>query len=78
VEEKLDFLRRIKPAIATLRIGVPILPGTAIAAQALAEGRITDEAELIKPTFYLAESISDWIVDYLQAEKAKYPRWNVV
>jgi hypothetical protein len=78
VEEKLDFLRSIKPAIATLRIGVPILPGTAIVAQALAEGQIVDEAELIKPTFYLAESVSDWIVDYLQAEKAQYPRWNVV
>ena len=51
VEEKLDFLRSIKPAIANLRIGVNILPGTPIAARALAEGRITDEAELIKPTF---------------------------
>ena len=28
-----------------------------MAARALAEGRITDEAELIKPTFYLAESV---------------------
>ncbi len=46
VEEKLDFLRSIKPAIANLRIGVNILPGTSIAARALAEGRITDEAEL--------------------------------
>jgi len=78
VEEKLDFLRSIKPAMANLRIGANILPGTAIAAKALAEGRITDEAELIKPTFYLAEAVQDWIVDYLQAEKAKHPRWNLV
>jgi hypothetical protein len=78
VEEKLDFLRSIKPAIANLRIGVHILPGTAIAAQALTEGRITDESDLIKPTFYLAESVQDWIVDYLQAEKQKHPRWNLV
>ena len=78
VEEKLNFLRSIKPALANLRIGVNILPGTAIAAKAVAEGRIADEAELIKPTFYLAESVRDWIVDYLQAEKAKHPRWNLV
>src|SRR3989442_13287791 len=78
VEEKLDFLRSIKPAIANLRIGVNILPGTAIAARALTEGRIADEAELIKPTFYLAESVQDWIGDYLQAEKQKHPRWNLV
>ena len=44
MEEKLDFLRSIKPAIANLRIGVNILPGTAIAARALAEGRITDRS----------------------------------
>jgi hypothetical protein len=78
VEEKLDFLRSIKPAIANLRIGVNMLPGTPIAARALAEGRITNEADLLKPTFYLAESVQDWIVDYLQAEKQKYPRWNLV
>jgi len=78
VEEKLDFLRSIKPAIANLGIGVPILPGTAIAAKALEEGQITDAAELIKPVFYLAESVRDWIVGYLQAEKVKYPRWNLV
>jgi len=35
VEEKLDFLRSIKPAIANLRIGVNILPGTPIAMKAL-------------------------------------------
>jgi hypothetical protein len=78
VETKLAFLRRIKPAMANLRVGVSIVPGTAIAAQALAEGLISDAAELIKPTFYLAPSVRDWIVDYLQAEKAQHPRWNVL
>ena len=78
VDAKLDFLRRIKPAMANLRVGVSIVPGTAIAAQALAEGLIADEAELIKPTFYLAASVRDWIVDYLQAEQAQHPRWNVL
>lgn len=77
VEEKLDFLRSIKPAVANLRIGVSILPGTDVAAQALAEGVIEDEVDLIKPTFYLAASVRDWIVDDLQAEAAKYPRWNL-
>ncbi len=78
VEAKLDFLRRIKPAMANLRVGVSVLPGTAVAAQARAEGLITDDNDLIKPTFYLAASVRDWIVDYLQAEKAKNPRWNLL
>lgn len=78
VEAKLNFLRNIKPAMANLRVGVSVLPGTAVAAQARAEGLITDDNDLIKPTFYLAASVRDWIVDYLQAEKAKNPRWNLL
>jgi hypothetical protein len=78
VKEKLDFLRSIKPAVANLRIGVSILPGTDVAKKALAEGLIEDESDLIKPTFYLAEPVRDWIVDHLQAEAAKHPRWNLV
>ncbi len=78
VEEKLDFLRSIKPAMANLRIGVSVLPGTTVAEMALQEGLITDEAELIQPTFYLASSVRDWIVDYLKDEKAKHPRWNLM
>jgi anaerobic magnesium-protoporphyrin IX monomethyl ester cyclase len=78
VEAKLDFLRRIKPAMANLRVGVSVLPGTAVAEQARAEGLITDDNDLIKPTFYLAASVRDWIVDHLQAEKAKNPRWNLL
>jgi hypothetical protein len=77
VQEKLDFLRSIKPAVANLRIGVSILPGTDVAQQALTEGLIEDEADLIKPTFYLAAGVRDWIVDELQAEAAQHPRWNL-
>jgi hypothetical protein len=77
VQEKLDFLRSIKPSVANLRIGVSIVPGTDVAKQALAEGLIEDESDLIKPTFYLTESVRDWIVDDLQAEVAKHPRWNL-
>jgi hypothetical protein len=78
VERKLAFLRRLKPAMANLRVGVSILPGTAVAAKALAEGIIADEAELIRPTFYLAAEVREWIVDYLKAEAVHNPRWNVM
>jgi hypothetical protein len=77
VQEKLDFLRSIKPSVANLRIGVSILPGTDVAQQAIAEGLIEDESDLIKPTFYLAACVRDWIVDHLQTEAAKHPRWNL-
>jgi hypothetical protein len=78
VEQKVAFLQGLKPAMANVRIGVSILPGTAIAARALEEGLITDEAALIRPTFYLAAEVRDWIVEYLKAEAAQNPRWNLV
>jgi B12 binding domain len=78
VERKVAFLRSLKPAMANVRIGVSILPGTAVAARAIEEGIISNAAELIRPTFYLAPEVRDWIVDYLKAEAAKNPRWNLM
>ncbi len=77
VENKLDFLRRINPSLANLRIGVSVMPGTDVASLALAEGLISDESELIEPTFYIAEEVRDWIVPYLQEQAAQNPRWNL-
>ena len=77
VERKLDFLRRVNPALANLRIGVSVMPGTGVAALALEEGLISDESELIEPTFYIAGEVRDWIVDYLKEEAAGNPRWNL-
>ena len=77
VETKLDFLRGINPAIANLRVGTRIRPETPIAHAALKEGLITDESELIRPIFYVAEPVRDWIVDRLKVEAAANPRWNL-
>ena len=78
VELKLGFLREIRPALANLRVGVRVRPGTAESELALRDGLITDESELIRPVFYVAESVRDWIVDRLKAEAGQYPRWNVI
>ena len=77
VEHKLDFLRRINPSLANLRVGVSVMPGSEVAALALEEGQISDESELIEPTFYIAKEVRDWIVPYLQEQAAGNPRWNL-
>ena len=78
VERKLDFLRSVRPAVANLRVGVSVLPGTREAAKAVEEGLISDESELVRPVFYLAEEVRDWIVDYLKDQAAQNPRWNLL
>ena len=78
VEIKLAFLRELSPAMANLRVGVRVLPGSLEARAALQEGLITDEGQLIRPTFYLAETIKEWIVGRLKDEAAENPRWNLI
>ena len=78
VANKLEFLRGLKPALANLRVGVSVMPGTDVAARSLAEGVIADEAELIAPTFYLAEEVRPWLVDYLREQAEANPRWNLM
>ena len=77
VDNKLEFLRSINPAMANLRVGVSVMPGTEVATIAKKEGLISDESELVKPTFYVAEGVRDWIVDYLKEQAEQHPRWNL-
>ena len=78
VEAKLSFLREIRPALANLRVGERVRPGTPAARLALEDGTISDESDLIKPVFHVEPSVKDWIVELLQAEAAANPRWNVI
>ena len=78
VDEKLDFLRGIKPSMANLRVGVSIMPGTREAQLAVDEGLVASESDLIKPTFYLDPQVKDWVVDYLKEAAADQPRWNLL
>jgi hypothetical protein len=78
VEAKLEFLNEIEPALANLRVGVRIRPGTPTAEAAIKEGIITGENDLINPSFYIAEPVRDWIVDRLTTEAESNPRWNLL
>jgi radical SAM superfamily enzyme YgiQ (UPF0313 family) len=78
VDQKLAFLHRAAPASATLRVASRVLPRTPLAKLALEEGLIRAEADLIRPTFYLAASVRDWLVDHLRAAAESEPRWHLL
>jgi hypothetical protein len=77
VERKLVFLRDINPAVANLRVGIRMLPGSRSTEQARSDGQIFDDGDLIHPTFYVAESVKDWIVGHLQNEASQRSSWSV-
>ena len=78
VEHKLEFLRGLQPSLANLRVGVSVMPGTDVAARCIEEGIITDETRLIEPTFYMAEEVRPWLVEYLQEQVDANPRWGLM
>lgn len=78
VEQKLAFLRQAAPAFTTLRVATRVLPHTPLASLALEEGLIRTEADLLRPTFYLAAGVRDWLVEHLRAAAAVEPRWHLM
>jgi len=77
VEQKLEFLRSLKPALANLRVGIRMLPGSHSTEQARSEGLDFSDADLVLPTFYVADSVKEWIGDYLKAEASQNLAWSV-
>jgi hypothetical protein len=78
VVQKLEFLKEASPAFATLRVGTRVLPGAALAGAALDDGLIASNADLLRPTFYIASAVRGWLANRLRLEAADHPRWNLV
>jgi len=51
-------------------VGIRIYPETDLAATAVAEGMITPEDDLLRPTFYMAAELKDWLPPRIAAYKA--------
>ena len=78
VREKLDLLEEVGPSFATLRVGTRVLPNTGIAEAAREEMLIESEADLLRPIFYIAPEVRDWIVGHLREAVTSHPRWNIL
>ena len=79
---KLAFLstaaRSERHAMATLRIGNRLLPGTALTRLAVEEGLIEDADDLLMPVFYVAPRVRDEIKETLQAAVQGNPTWSIM
>jgi hypothetical protein len=51
-------------------VGIRIYPETDLAATAVAEGMIASEDDLLRPTFYLAPQLHEWLPPRIAAYKA--------
>jgi radical SAM superfamily enzyme YgiQ (UPF0313 family) len=75
VRESVELLEGYNPFLVNLTVGIRIYPYTALCDQALAEGVISPEDNLLWPQFYLAAAVADWIWDYLKDLTSRHPNW---
>ncbi|HEY7491191.1 MAG TPA: hypothetical protein VIH59_08815 [Candidatus Tectomicrobia bacterium] len=78
VDQKLAFLHQTARAFATLRVATRVLPHTLCARLALEEGLLQAEADLLRPTCYLATGVRDWLVEHLCAVAGTQLRWHLL
>jgi hypothetical protein len=70
VEESLAFADSLDLDSLKIAVGIRIYPETDLAATAVAEGMITPEDDLLRPTFYMAAELKDWLPPRIAAYKA--------
>jgi radical SAM superfamily enzyme YgiQ (UPF0313 family) len=70
VEESLAFAASLDLDGLRVTAGIRIYPGTPLARRALAEGVIADEADLLRPRFYLAPGLEPWLSERVAATTA--------
>ncbi|MBI4796245.1 MAG: cobalamin B12-binding domain-containing protein [Deltaproteobacteria bacterium] len=75
VKESVALLEQYRPQMVNLTVGVRIYPGLALHRQALEEGVVAPKDNLLRPRFYLAPAIREWIWEYLEGVTARHPNW---
>lgn len=73
VEESLVFSDSLRLEMLNITAGVRICPNTPLAQQAQAEGVAPENAPLLRPRFYLAPGLEDWLPDRLTDWAASHP-----
>jgi radical SAM superfamily enzyme YgiQ (UPF0313 family) len=75
--ESLGFADSLDLEAMNITVGIRIYPRTALAATAVAEGRIRPDDNLLRPRFYLAPELGDWLPGEARRWVAARPNWTV-
>jgi radical SAM superfamily enzyme YgiQ (UPF0313 family) len=74
-EESLQFADSLDLEVVKVTTGVRIYPHTALARIALAEGVISKDDDLLRPRFYLAEGLEEWLPETVHSWLAERTNW---
>jgi hypothetical protein len=74
-EESFDFVDSLNLEMVKVTVGLRIYPYTALAKMAVAEGVISASDNLLRPRFYLARGLEEWLPEMAKSWLAKRPNW---
>lgn len=75
VEESLSFADSLDLDAMRVTAGIRIYPDTRLAEIAVKEGVIRRDESLLRPAFYLAKGLDDWLAETLAQWRAIRPDW---
>ncbi|MBW1743740.1 MAG: radical SAM protein [Deltaproteobacteria bacterium] len=75
VEESIAFADSLPVNVMKITPGIRIYPFTSLAKQALSEGVITPDDDLLFPKFYMVEELEDWLLETASKCMAERPNW---
>ena len=75
VEESLIFADSLNLEMVKVTTGIRIYPRTALARIAVAEDFISADDDLLKPRFYLAKGLEEWLPETVRSWMAERPNW---
>ncbi len=73
VEESLAFADSLRLEALKITVGLRIYPQTPLAATAIAEGLLQSDDDLLRPRFYLAPRLREWLPERVATYKASRP-----
>ena len=71
VSESLETVKQLEKAVFFFFIGIRIYPGTRLYDLALAEGKINEQSDLLKPVFYAPDAIDRETIESLVTRQAQ-------
>ena len=75
VQESVAFADSLPVNVMKIAPGIRIYPFTLLAKQALSEGMITPEDNLLLPKFYVVPELEDWLLEAASQYMAERPNW---
>ena len=74
--ESLEFADSLELGLMQVTVGIRIYPNTPLARQAVEQGVIDKDDDLLMPKFYLKDDLKDWLHETVEKWVADRPSWS--